>query len=67
MPCNSGQVEAEGDLALEPGFHRVPVGGDHVNRIGATQRGHVQVGKFGVELLALEILLAHVGSHCAGE
>ena len=29
-----GQVEGKGNFALEPGFDRMPVGGDHIDRRG---------------------------------
>ena len=43
------QVEAEGKLALEPGFYGVAVGGEHLRRGVGGKRGDVLIADFGYE------------------
>src|SRR5450432_4600352 len=45
------QIEAEGNLALEPRLHRVAVRGDDVDRSCAGQGTHMQVSQFAVNPL----------------
>ena len=37
------QIEREGDFSLEPGLHRVPIGGNHIHWRRTGQRRDVQV------------------------
>jgi hypothetical protein len=37
------KVEAEGQLSLEPGLHRVPVGGDHLRWLIGGERCYVLI------------------------
>ena len=41
------QIEAEGELALKPGFDRVPVGGNYLRRCVCRERGDVLVACLG--------------------
>ena len=38
-----GQIERKGQLALEPRLDGVPVGGDHVDGVGACECGDVEI------------------------
>ena len=48
-----GEVEAEGETALEPGLDGVAVGGDDLRGGGAGERGEVLVEEFGGEGVGL--------------
>ena len=48
-----GEVEAEGETALEPGFDGVAVGGDDLRGRGARDGGEVLVEELGGENVAL--------------
>ena len=48
-----GQVEAEGETALEPGFDGVAIGGDDLRSCRAGEGGEVLVEKFGGESIGL--------------
>ena len=48
-----GEVEAEGETALEPGFDGVAVGGDDLRGRSAGQGGEVLVEEFGGEGVGL--------------
>src|SRR5579883_1203530 len=61
------QVEGEGNLALEPRLHRVAVAGNHVHRVGAAERRHVQVGDFAIKLLPAQFLPADIHRDHAGK
>src|ERR1700751_5570330 len=45
------QVEGEGNLARKPGLHGVPIGGNHIDWIGARERRYVLIDEFSDELL----------------
>src|ERR1700737_1377866 len=49
-PRQLWQVESERNLALEPGFHGVPVGGNDVDRVGTGECRHMQVSQFAHQL-----------------
>ena len=51
--CGVGQVKAEGETALEPGFDGVAVGGDDLRGGSAGEGGEVLVEKFGGERVGL--------------
>src|ERR1700683_1162277 len=47
------QIEREGDLALEPGLHRVSIGGNHIHRRRTGQGRHVQVCNLAENMISI--------------
>ena len=51
--CGVGEVEAEGETALEPGLDGVAIGGDDLRGRSAGEGGEVLVEEFGGEGIGL--------------
>jgi len=49
-PRQLPQIESKRNLALEPGFHGVTVGGNDVDRVGTGECRHRQVSQFAHKL-----------------